>query len=107
MTNIMVLRDHLRPVKQVAFDVSGTTLAASCTDGMIYMYSLSSEQPQLVKRVDGMIKMEQSDSEANIRVAWHPDGRAWVVPTLTRGKSPIRDLVHGANSRCRSSSCLS
>ncbi|CAK1360876.1 Minichromosome loss protein 1 [Cercospora beticola] len=84
MTNIMVLRDHLRPVKQISFDVSGTTLAASCTDGMIYMYSLSSEQPQLVKRVDNMIGMERSDSEANIRVAWHPDGRAWVVPTPTR-----------------------
>lgn len=87
MTNMMVLRDHLRPVKQVSFDISGTTLAASCTDGMIYMYSLSSEQPQLVKRVDGMIGMVQSDSETSIRVAWHPDGRAWVVPTQTRGNS--------------------
>ncbi|KAF2207578.1 hypothetical protein CERZMDRAFT_115090 [Cercospora zeae-maydis SCOH1-5] len=84
MTNMMVLRDHLRPVKQVSFDVSGTTLAASCTDGMIYMYSLSSEQPQLVKRLDGMIGMVQPDSEENVRVAWHPDGRAWVVPTLER-----------------------
>ncbi|KAI5359200.1 putative WD40/YVTN repeat-like-containing domain superfamily [Septoria linicola] len=86
MTNIMVLRDHLRPIKQVSFDISGTTLAASCTDGMVYMYALSSEQPQLIKRVDGMIGMVKSDSETSIRVAWHPDGRAWIIPTATRGK---------------------
>jgi len=54
---------------------------------MIYMYSLSSEQPQLIKRIDGMIGMIQADSETSIRVAWHPDGRAWAVPTQTRGKS--------------------
>ena len=86
MTRVMYLREQTRPVKHVSFDVSGTTLAVSCTDGMIYMYSLSSEQPQLLKRIDGLIKALETDAEASAKVAWHPDGRAFGVPTSTRGE---------------------
>ena len=84
MSKVIFLREHLRSVKQVAFDRSGTTLAASCTDGIIYMYSISSEQPQLIKRVDGLIGMVQSDSEESIRAIWHPDGTALALPTSNR-----------------------
>ncbi len=86
MTRIMHLRDQSRPVKHVSFDVSGSTLAVSCTDGIVYMYSLSSEQPQLIKRVDGLIKTLETDAEASAKVAWHPDGRAFAAPTATRGE---------------------
>lgn len=86
MTKVMYLREQSRPVKHVSFDVSGTTLAVSCTDGIVYMYSLSSEQPQLLKRVDGLIKTLESDAEASGKVAWHPDGRAFAAPTNTRGR---------------------
>ena len=86
MTRVMYLREQTRPIKHVSFDVSGTMLAASCTDGIIYMYSLSSEQPQLVKRVDGVIKTLEPDAEASAKVAWHPDGRAFATPTATRGQ---------------------
>lgn len=85
MEKVMHLREQSRPVKHVSFDTSGTMLAVSCTDGMVYLYSLSSEQPQLVKRIDGLIKTLETDSEASAKVSWHPDGRAFAVPTSTRG----------------------
>ncbi|TKA75404.1 hypothetical protein B0A55_05791 [Friedmanniomyces simplex] len=84
MTRIMYLRDQSRPVKHVSFDVSGSMIAVSCTDGIVYIYSLSSEQPQLVKRVDGLIKTLETDAEASAKVTWHPDGRAFAAPTPTR-----------------------
>ncbi|KAK5737920.1 DNA polymerase alpha accessory factor Mcl1 [Elasticomyces elasticus] len=84
MTRIMHLREQSRPVKHVAFDISGSMIAVSCTDGIVYMYSLSSEQPQLVKRVDGLIKTLETDAEASAKIAWHPDGRAFAAPTSTK-----------------------
>lgn len=86
MTKVMTLREHTGRVKQLSFDLSGTTLTASCVDGMIYAYSLSSEQPQLIRRVDGLIKMMLNDSYAATRATWHPDGRAFVVPTQSKGE---------------------
>jgi chromosome transmission fidelity protein 4 len=80
----MYLRDQSRPVKHVSFDHSGSTLAVSCSDGMIYIYSLSSEEPKLVKRLDGLIKIMETDSQASSKVIWHPDGRALCAPTPTK-----------------------
>ena len=84
MAQVLYLRDQTRPVKHVSFDTSGTTIAVSCTDGVVYMYSMSSEQPQLIKRVDGLIKTLETDAEASALVAWHPDGRAFAAPTATK-----------------------
>ena len=84
MTQVMYLRDQTRAVKHVSFDISGSTIAVSCTDGLIYVYSLSSEQPQLIKRIDGLIKTVESDAESSAQVAWHPDGRAFATPTATK-----------------------
>ncbi|KAK4504754.1 hypothetical protein PRZ48_002716 [Zasmidium cellare] len=84
MTNIMSLREHTGAIKQLSFDMSGTTLTASCVDGMIYAYSLSSEQPQLIRRVDGLINVLSTESDAATRATWHPDGRAFVVPTESK-----------------------
>ena len=84
MTQVLYLREHPRSAKHVSFDVSGTTVAVSSTDGMVYMYSLSSEQPQLLKRIDGLIKVLDNDAEASGGVAWHPDGRAFAAPTGTK-----------------------
>ena len=85
MQRVLYLRDQLRPVKSVSFDHSGALLAVSCTDGVIYVYSLSSEEPQLVKRVDGLISLLDSESEASAKVAWHPDGRAFGAPNALNG----------------------
>ena len=85
MQRVLYLRDQLRPVKSVSFDYSGALLAVSCTDGVVYVYSLSSEEPQLVKRVDGLISLLDSESEASAKVAWHPDGRALGAPNALNG----------------------
>ncbi|KAH7118016.1 chromosome segregation protein-like protein [Dendryphion nanum] len=84
MSQVQYLRDQSRAVKHVAFDNSGSRLAVSCTDGNVYMYSLSSEEPNLIKTIPGMIKILETDSEASSKVLWHPDGRAFATPTTSR-----------------------
>ena len=80
----MYLREHPRSAKHVSFDISGSIIAVSCTDGLVYLYSTSSEQPQLLKRVDGLIKAVDNDAETSAKIVWHPDGRAFVAPTSTK-----------------------
>ncbi|KAF2811862.1 WD40 repeat-like protein [Mytilinidion resinicola] len=84
MTRVFRLQEQPKAVKHVAFDNSGTYLAVSCTDGQIYVYSMSSDEPQLIKKVDDMIRSMGSASEASSKVLWHPDGRAFATPTTTR-----------------------
>ncbi|EKG21079.1 hypothetical protein MPH_01623 [Macrophomina phaseolina MS6] len=84
MTRVVHLREQSRPVKHVSFDFTGSLLAASCADGQVYIYSLSSEEPTLLKKVDGLIKSIESDSEASSKILWHPDGRAFAAATPTR-----------------------
>jgi len=84
MTQLKYLRDQPKPAKHVTFDNSGSTLAVSCSDGVVYMYSLSSGEPKLLKRVEGLIKSLETEAEASSRIFWHPDGRAFAAPTATR-----------------------
>ncbi|KAF2182696.1 chromosome segregation protein-like protein [Zopfia rhizophila CBS 207.26] len=84
MTKVQYLRDQIRAVKHVAFDNSGSNLALSCTDGNVYMYSLSSAEPNMIRQVDGMIKSLESDAESSSKVLWHPDSRAFATPTASR-----------------------
>ncbi|KAE9981915.1 hypothetical protein BLS_006827 [Venturia inaequalis] len=81
MSKVMYLRDQPRASKHLAFDKNGTFLAVSCTDGIIYVYSLSSEEPKMIKKVDGLIKSLETEAEASSKVVWHPDGRAFAAPT--------------------------
>ncbi|KAF2671721.1 WD40 repeat-like protein [Microthyrium microscopicum] len=83
-SKVLHLRDHMKPIKHVSFDTSGTVLAASCSDGSIYFYSLSSEQPQLVKKVDGLIKALDNEAEASSKVVWHPAGGSFGTPVAGR-----------------------
>ena len=82
---VRYLRDQLRPVKHVSFDHSGSLLAVACTDAVVYIYSLSSEEPQLIKRLDGLIQPFENDAEASAKVLWHPDGQALAAPTALKG----------------------
>ncbi|KAF2420021.1 WD40 repeat-like protein [Tothia fuscella] len=84
MDRVMYLRDQPRAAKHVSFDKSGSSLSVSCTDGKIYVYSLSTEEPELIQKVDGLIKSLETESESSSKVIWHPDGRAFVAPTATR-----------------------
>lgn len=83
MQRVMYLRDQPKPVKHVTFDKSGSTISVSCTDGIIYVYSLSSEEPQLIKKVDSLIKSLETEAESSSKAVWHPDGRAFGAPNGT------------------------
>ncbi|GAB7357404.1 hypothetical protein MBLNU459_g8339t1 [Dothideomycetes sp. NU459] len=83
MTRVLYLREQSKPVKHVSFDHSGSILAVSCADGIVSLYSLSSEEPQLVKKLDGLIKVLETDSRTSSKIIWHPDGRAFAAPTAT------------------------
>ena len=82
---IIHLRDQSRSVKHVTFHPTGTYLAASGTDGIIYVYSISSQQPSLIKKVEGVTQALEPDDDATSKAAWHPDGRAFATVTPTRG----------------------
>jgi chromosome transmission fidelity protein 4 len=84
MLNVLYVRDCPKPPKHVAFDPSGSYLSVSCTNGIIYVYSLSTSTPELVDTFDGLIRPLEADSTASSRTVWHPDGRAFAVPTATR-----------------------
>ncbi len=84
MTNVLYLRDMPKSPKHLSFHPSGSYIAISCTDGIVYVYSLSTEESQLVKKVDGLIRALEADTEACSSAVWHPDGRAFAAPTATR-----------------------
>lgn len=86
MTKVLYLRDQPDSVKHVTFDRSGTILAASCKNGIVYFYSLSSEEPRLLKSLHGLITPLETDSESTSRIEWHPNGGAFGAATNTRGK---------------------
>lgn len=84
MTRVLYLREHPKPAKHVTFHHSGSYIAVSCTDGIIYIYSLSTEAPEMLRKVDGVIRNLETDAEMSSRAIWHPDGRAFAAPTATR-----------------------
>ncbi|RPB26319.1 WD40 repeat-like protein [Terfezia boudieri ATCC MYA-4762] len=84
---IMYLREQSRSVKHVTFHPTGAYLAASGTDGVIYIYSISSQQPSLIKKVEGVVRALEPDDDATSKAAWSPDGRAFAVVT------PTKDIV--------------
>jgi len=61
----------------------------TCTDGVIYVYSMDGPVPELTKKVDGIVKRLESEDQASAAVAWHPDGRAFAAPTVTKGVSQL------------------
>lgn len=83
-SSVMSLREQSKPVKHLSFDPSGKFIALSCTDGLVYIYSLMDDEPNLVRKVDGLIKTVETDDEICTKVVWHPDGRAFAAPTATR-----------------------
>ncbi|KAL8932197.1 MAG: hypothetical protein Q9211_006465 [Gyalolechia sp. 1 TL-2023] len=84
MTNVLYVRDLPKPPKHLSFHPSGSYLAVSCTDGIVYIYSISTEEPALTKQFDGLIRSLETDDERSSKVIWHPDGRAFAIPTATR-----------------------
>lgn len=79
---MVTLRDHPKPVKHLSIDLNGKYLTASCTDGIIYIYSLSDYS--LFRKIDGVIKRLETSDRATSKCVWHPDGRAFACATATR-----------------------
>jgi chromosome transmission fidelity protein 4 len=83
-SSVMYLREQRKPVKHLSFDPSSKYIALSCTDGLVYFYSLSSDDPELIYKLNGLIRTVETGDDISSRVAWHPDGRAFAAPTATR-----------------------
>ncbi|KAL9123950.1 MAG: hypothetical protein Q9217_006674 [Psora testacea] len=81
---VLYLREQPQPAKHLSFDPSGSYIAVSCTHGIVYVYTLSKEEPKLVREVDGLIKSLEIESESSSKAIWHPDGRAFAAPTVTK-----------------------
>ncbi|OAQ80348.1 chromosome segregation protein (SepB) [Purpureocillium lilacinum] len=84
ITQVKTLREHNRAARHVSFDPKGALATVSCTDGIIYVYSLTADEPELIRKVDGVIGAIDAESEVSTRAIWHPDGRAFAVPTPTK-----------------------
>ncbi|CZT42149.1 probable sepB protein [Rhynchosporium secalis] len=82
--SVMALREQPKPIKHLSFDPSGKYIALSCTDGIVYVYSLIDDTPDLVRKIDGLISLAETEDEVCTKVVWHPDGRAFATPTATR-----------------------
>ncbi|GAO46321.1 WD40 repeat-like protein [Saitoella complicata NRRL Y-17804] len=80
-TKMMKLQPHNKSIKHIAFHPSGSLISTSCSDGNIYIWSLSSESPELLKTLPNIIAALEPEEETSARVAWHPDGRAFAAAT--------------------------
>ncbi|KAK5938200.1 DNA polymerase alpha accessory factor Mcl1 [Knufia obscura] len=122
---IHVLRNHPKPIKHLSYDPTGTWLAASCTDGKIYMYNVEGEEPKFVKAIDGIIQRLETGDDATSKCFWHPVGQVFACATASRelvfvsaesGKiqkrfaglhnSPITSISWTANARMLASSSI-
>lgn len=81
---VFYLREQPKPAKHISFDPSGSFISLSCTDGIIYIYDFHNQEPKVVRKVDGLIRNLDIESESSSRAVWHPDGRAFAAPTATR-----------------------
>ena len=84
MTKVKYLREQTKGSKHVTFDPNGQYIAVSCTDGFLYVYSIASEEPELVQKLDGIIQRLEPEDETTSRAVWHPDGTAFASAETTR-----------------------
>ncbi len=96
--HIKILREHPKIIKHVSYDRSGRYLAASCINGVIYIYSMAEEEPSLSRTVDGIIRRLEVEDEATSACVWHPDGRAFACATATRDITTV-SVADGAQQR--------
>src|SRR4051812_49459363 len=56
VNHMMYLREQQKPVKHLSFDPGNKYITLSCTDGVVYVYSLANDDPELVRKIDGLIR---------------------------------------------------
>ena len=84
----MILRGHSKSVKHITFHPNGNIVTTSSSDGSIYVFSITSEEASLLKKLDGIIPAVDVESETSAKVIWHPDGTVFAAPTLSNGIIP-------------------
>ncbi|CZR53923.1 probable sepB protein [Phialocephala subalpina] len=98
-SSVIALREQPKSAKHISFDPSGKYITLSCTDGLVYVYSLEDDVPDLVRRIDGLIRGVETEDEVCTKVVWHPDGRAFAAPTAMRNIQVI-SKNDWENQRC-------
>lgn len=74
-----------KSIRHVSFHPSGNLLAITDSAGVIRMYSMSSVPPVVLEELNGLVQpVAELDSDISTRVAWHPDGKSFAVPTVER-----------------------
>ena len=86
----MILRGHSKSVKHISFHPNGNIITTSSADGSIYIFSTTSEDATLVKKLDGIISAVEVDSDTSAKVAWHPDGTCFAAPTASNGTLDVK-----------------
>lgn len=84
-SRVIILRGHSKSVKHIAFHPNGNIVTTSASDGCIYVFSITSEEASLVKKIGGIIPAVDVDSDVSAKVAWHPDGSVFAAPTTSNG----------------------
>ncbi|KAJ5443697.1 uncharacterized protein N7458_007569 [Penicillium daleae] len=84
MTQVKYLREQGKGTKHVTFDPNARYVTVSGTDGILYVYSLTNDEPEVVRKLDGVIRKLEPDAEATAKAVWHPDGTAFAVAEATR-----------------------
>jgi chromosome transmission fidelity protein 4 len=78
------LPKHPQGVKHVAYGPLGNTVATSCTDGNVRFFSISSEIPQEIYKLEGVVPAVSScDEEKSTKVYFNPQDQTFAVPTKT------------------------
>ena len=88
-SRVIILRGHAKSVKHITFHPNGNFVTTSSADGGIYVFSISSEEASLIKKLDGIIPAVDVESETSSKVVWHPDGTTFAAPTPSKGISFI------------------
>ncbi|KAK4928231.1 DNA polymerase alpha accessory factor Mcl1, partial [Elasticomyces elasticus] len=71
--NIHTLKGHPKPTKHLSYNRHSSYLAASCTDGKIYLYDMASAtEPRLHKTIEGIIQRLETVDEVTSACYWHP-----------------------------------
>jgi chromosome transmission fidelity protein 4 len=90
----MILRGHSKSVKHITFHPNGNIVTTSSSDGSIYVFSITSEEASLLKKLDGIIPAVDVESETCAKVIWHPDGSLFAAPTPSNGMTSLGSLVN-------------
>ena len=93
-SRVLILRGHSKSVKHISFHPNGSLVTTSSSDGSIYVFSITSEEASLVKKLEGVIPAIDIESEWSSKVVWHPDGTVFAAPTTSNGTPQFQFVLN-------------